>query len=138
MKRIILMLVLMLLAGQVTAQSFQNKISIRQWTNDVELLKQQVLEPLKERFAQQGCSDDQGIYYRALLDEVKKLRGELNSITYLLFREILLSTGEAMAPLAPIIKCANIDIWEIFESGINARLEYTGNVFSILDIAGSL
>ena len=123
-----------LLVSTISAQ----EISLRQWTNDLGVLESEVLEPLKESFKEQPCEPKIDQYLGAFIEKIKSIRTTVTSISYLLFREIALSTGEALGPIDKYLSCDEIDRWQLVERQIRVQIEYTSNVFSQLDAAGDL
>ena len=140
MQKYLLSIILMVLATQTVAQSFDNKITIREWTNDTAMLESQVIKPLQEQFQSQVC--DSGScnpeYVRELVERLKEIRALVTPVSYLMFRELILTLGENLGPTDNPMLCPEKNRWELIERNLKTRLEYTGNVLLLLEVSGSL
>jgi hypothetical protein len=141
MRSVLIFCILLLMSAQAHAQgdSRNINISIREWLNDVEVLRSEVLKPLREQFKTADCPVHMDDYFREYLLSLQKIRAKIASISYLVFREVFLITAQDLAPVDHLIPCpGEINKWTLFESHIQNKLEFTGNIFAILDITGSL
>jgi len=140
MQKLLVLIFLSVLFTQALAQSFDSKITIRQWTNDTATLESRVIKPLREQFSGQAC--DSGLckskYVRELVEKLKEIRVIVTPVSYLVFRELILALGESLGPADQQPLCPEEDYWAATENALQTRLDYTGNVLLLLEVAGSL
>ena len=111
-------------------------ISIRQWANDLERLESEVIAPLRAQFDQESCQAGFGGYVRAYLEQLKIIRTTVSSINYLLFREVGLSTAQSISVFNELVECGEgINKWALFEAQLKGKIEYTGNLLALLEVA---
>ncbi|MCB1715252.1 MAG: hypothetical protein KDK05_08965, partial [Candidatus Competibacteraceae bacterium] len=110
-------------------------VSLRQWSNDVERLGTDVLQPLREEMQQVDCHESFGFYIQAYLEKLKSLRTSVSSMNYLVFREMGLSIAQSLGAFGRELSCDKIDKWLLIESLLKQMTEYTGNIFSLIDVA---
>ena len=137
-KRFLALAFLLCFALPSYPQSYTNTMTMREWARDLEQLQVQVLDPLGETFAGETCQDSFDPYFEALLNQVRELKTTISSITYLLFRETVLSTAQDLVLLENKLSCDRFDKWSILRAHIENKLDYTGDVFALLDVAGTL
>ena len=130
--KIITGLIILLLLGST---AWAAGVSLRQWSNDVERLGTDVLQPLREEMQQVDCHESFGFYIQAYLEKLKSLRTSVSSMNYLVFREMGLSIAQSLGAFGRELSCDKIDKWLLIESLLKQMTEYTGNIFSLIDVA---
>lgn len=119
--------------GNLFAITEDMDMSIREWVNDLEALKIEVLQPLNERFSNQPCSEDIGQYVAAYLDYVPTVQANINPKSYLLFREIGTVSAEQLVQFKDQLTCAVVDHWTLFKHYLERKTQFLGDVFAILE-----
>lgn len=119
----------LLLPAIVIASEFSSRV----WENDRKALESQVLEPLAERFKDAKCMPGMGNYVTAYSDSLVEIRSSISSKSYLLFREIALSTGEEYHHVKDAVNCETIHLWSVFAHNIRKKINLLGNVFAIIE-----
>lgn len=132
MKIVTGLIILLLLGGSAWAAGG----ALRQWSNDVERLGTDVLQPLREDMQQVDCKESFGFYVQAYLEKLKIIKTSVSSMNYLVFREMGLSIGQSLGAFGRDLSCDHIDKWLLIESLLKQMTEYTGNIFSLIDVAG--
>ena len=113
----------------------QVDLSIRAWSNAVELLESKVLETLRQEMANQPCENDVGSYTGAYFDKLQLIRAEVDPPLYLMFREVGQATNHEIGPLEDFLPCDKHDRWPLVEAAIYRQLEYTANILAIVQTA---
>ena len=134
MKRFLPILILTIFVVPAYGQ-LGDKISPRQWANDLEVLTIEVLEPLDQEFQGQDCPENPNKFYIALFDKLKVLRAKISSVSYLLIRDSILGASSAMAPFFNRIDCKEIGQWEFFRTHVYAQIDFVGDLLTIIDVA---
>ena len=134
MKRLLFVLVLI---GFVTPTYGQlgDKISPRQWANDLQVLNAEILEPLDQEMQGQDCPDNPNIFYQAFFEKLKTLRSKISSLSYLMIRDSILGASSAMVPFFDRIDCKKIGQWEFFRTHVYAQIDFVGDLLTIIDVA---
>lgn len=116
------------LAGTVSAEI----PSGREWNNDWETVRTQVLEPLDEQFKEQECTSDLGPYYGPFVEKLTGIRGTVDNQSYLLFREALNATTAALNIHQGVMTCEQADWWALIRNHYVQQVDFLGNVFAIM------
>ena len=120
-------------------QSFDSKISVRQWTNDIERFNSEVMQPLRERFDAEGCHEGRiGYYFDLYQEQLDTVRDQVTPMSFLLLREIMLTNGRELGPIHEDLPCSTRDRWQLLDAFIHSKVNFIGNILSLLEVAGSL
>ena len=107
--------------------------SIRAWSNDVKIFRNQVLEAVAGQYKGQDCGDRYDVYFGALFSKLSEIKAIINSKSYLLLRDSILTTAADVTPWDEQLSCSIIDRWTLLESLILNELELIGNVLLIIE-----
>lgn len=129
LQRLTLILTLLMVCPAASALDF----SIREWSNDTEVFVNQVLQPLHEQFQAQDCESRTNVYLVALFSRLSDIKAVVNSKSYLLLRDSVLTVAADMTPWDQQMSCDMIDRWAVIESHIRNELELIGNVLLIIE-----
>ena len=139
MRHLLITILSFALCAGVQAQSRDGEISIREWSNDLDKLQTQVIEPLREYFTDQPCQRGLGPYASVFLEKLQTIQAEVSSFSYLLFREIALATTESLIPLEDKLTCQDTkDKWGLIEHQFEVKVRFASHILALLDVAGSL
>ena len=137
--RFFFLIVLLTLPAAVWGQSFDSKISVRQWTNDLERFESEVMQPLREKFESEGCHEGRiGYYFDHFQEQLDTVRSQVTPMSFLILREIMLTNGRELGPIHEQLPCSVIDRWQLLDAFIRSKVNLIGNVLSLLEVAGSL
>ena len=128
-QRLLIGSILIVLCSAVYGADF----TIREWSNDIKLFNSQVLEPVGEQFKSQGCVDKMNVYLGALFSALAEIKASVNSKSYLLLRDSVLTTAADLTPWDEQMSCSIIDRWALLKSHIQNELELIGNVLLIIE-----
>ena len=115
----------------------QEIVPMREWLRDVEKLYTEVLDPLTEKFASEECVPGFGYHSDLYFQHLQRIRSELNSTSYLLFREMVLITAQDVGrfyhvdPNKPSGICRQWDAWSGIRRHIDNKIEFIGNIFAM-------
>jgi hypothetical protein len=108
-------------------------LSVREWQNDVKNFQHQVLDVLDQEWSDQPCGEDFGPYILRFLEKIAELKGTVSSKSYLMLREVGVTTGELVTRFETRIPCSVISRWEMMKHYIERQLELVGNLLAILE-----
>ena len=110
---------------------------MREWLRDVEKLQTEVLNPLTEKFTSEECVPAFGYHSDLYFQRLQTIRSDLNSTSYLLFRELMLITAQdvgrffAAEHKASAGLCKQWDAWSGILRHVDNKLEFIGNIFAM-------
>lgn len=124
-----------LLALSLAVPASAEVVPMREWLRDIEKLQAEVLQPLTEEFASGECNPNFGFHSDRYLRRLQAIRAEINSISYLLFREMMLITAEDVGkyygPHVDSGICQQWQPWDGILLHVENKIEFIGNVFAM-------
>ena len=134
MRRLLIIFALIFLSSSAYAQ-LSDKISPRQWANDLEVVQAELLIPLNEEMQDQVCPEDPTIFYQGFFAKLKTLRSKISSMSYLLIRDSLIGAAQSMGNFSSRIDCKKISQWEFFRVHVYNQIDIVGDMLTIIDVA---